>query len=130
MAASSTLPLIEGTLASSHGKWQKKIEAYDIHKRLEEAEHLSPDEKAELLLNASAGEMIKTTLPAIWKSTPHRVDLVTSDMYRNPMLHGTSQGWANKRNAVKALLLLAAVGRTAEAAFPVGDNSLELEGDH
>jgi hypothetical protein len=108
------LPLIEGVLASAHGKWQKHLDAYPLSKRLHESGALSADQEVELILHASAIDMVFGGIRTTWKSGGHRqVGAVLADLNRHRALHGTARGWDTVDNATYALLLLAAAARIA-----------------
>jgi hypothetical protein len=109
----ATLPLVEGTLATAYGKWQKHVGDYPLTDRLATVDALSSDEEAELLLNASAIHMLDAALPEVWRSGPHRVGAVAVELRRHLALHGTASGWDTRENAIRSVLLLAAVARVA-----------------
>jgi hypothetical protein len=108
------LPLIEGVLASAHGNWQKHLGAYPLSERLDESGALSADAEAELILHASAIDIVFGAIRTTWKSGDHRkVGAVRADLNRHRALHGTARGWDSVENATYSLLLLAAAARIA-----------------
>jgi hypothetical protein len=49
-----TLPLVEGSLATAYGRWQKHVVDYRTSERLDTHGDLTSEEEAELLMNISA----------------------------------------------------------------------------
>ena len=108
------LPLVEGVMASAHGKWQKHLDAYPLSERLDQSGALTSEQEAELILHASAIEMVFGAIGTTWKSGSHRgVGAVLADLNRHRALHGTARGWDTVENATYALLLLGAAARIA-----------------
>jgi hypothetical protein len=107
------LPLVEGTLATAYGKWQKRVGDYPLTDRLGTVDALTSEEESEIVLNVSAIHMLDAALPEVWRSRPHRVGAVEVELRRHFALHGTASGWDTRENAVRAVLLLAAVARVA-----------------
>jgi hypothetical protein len=113
VAICGALPLIEGVLAYALGKWNEPHKL-DLGKRwYEEPETLTDAEDAELVMNAAAVEMVMAMVPSIWKPGRHDVGSVSEELRRHLALHGTAVGWETPENAIRVLLLLAAVSQVA-----------------
>jgi hypothetical protein len=106
------LPLVEYVLGNAAGKWKdprKHLEALDA--RLDEP--LSPDVEADLLIEATALEMVLSEIPEIWKEERQNLGAINEKLNRHLALHGTARGWDEAANATRAVLLLAAAARVA-----------------
>jgi hypothetical protein len=107
------LPMVEGLLADAYGKWQRRLSDYPLWDRLDTAGALTPEEEAEILLNSSALGMVEASIPEVWKSGRIDPGSVTAELNRHLILHGTGRGWDTRENAIRTVLLLAAVARVA-----------------
>ncbi|WP_147447595.1 hypothetical protein [Solirubrobacter pauli] len=103
------LPLVEYVLSSAAGKWKdprKHLEALEA--RLDEP---ASAVDLDLLLDATAVEMVLEEVPEIWKDGRQDVGAINDRLNRHRALHGTARGWDDLANATRAVLLLAAVAR-------------------
>lgn len=115
VAICGTLPLVEGLLAAAHGKWKKRLEDYPLSDRLMgEDGGLTDAETAELLLNATAVQMVMDAVRETWKARRMQPGAIVVALNRHLALHGTSRGWDTRDNATRSLLLLAAAARVAD----------------
>jgi hypothetical protein len=106
------LPLVEYVLSNAAGKWndpRTHLKALDA--RLDEP--ISTDVEAELLIEATALEMVLSEIPEIWKDGRQNVGAINEKLNRHLALHGTARGWDDPANATRAVLLLAAAARVA-----------------
>jgi hypothetical protein len=118
------LPLVEYTLSRAAGKWsdpRKHLEG--LRARLHEPAAFSADAENALLLEGTAVEMILHEIPEVWRNGPQTVGAISEKLNRHLALHGTGIGWDDKRNAMRAVLLLAAVARIAEPLFEPASTS-------
>jgi hypothetical protein len=106
------LPLVEYVLSNAAGKWndpRKHLERLDA--RLDEP--MSSDVEVELLIEATALEMVLSEIPEIWKDGRQNVGAINEKLNRHLALHGTARGWNDRTNGTRAVLLLAAAARVA-----------------
>ena len=68
---------------------------------------------ADLLLNKSALDMAMNAADGIWRHRRHGAGTSTTELNRNIALRGTGYGWHTQQNAVRSVLLLAAMARVA-----------------
>jgi hypothetical protein len=114
VAVCGALPLVEFVLSKPGGKWNDPPKHLaDLEKRLDEP--LSSEVELDLLVEATALEMVQSEIPAIWKAGRHTVGAITDELNRHLALHGTALGWNDSKNATRAVLLLAAAARVADA---------------
>jgi hypothetical protein len=104
------LPLVEYVLSSAAGKWNDPREHL---KELEARLNESASEYLDVLLEATAVEMVLGEVPEIWKDGRQNIGAINDRLNRHRALHGTARGWDDVANATRALLLLAAVARIA-----------------
>src|SRR4051812_14337994 len=57
VAICGALPLAEGVLAATHGRWQSRLDAYPLTDRLDKDEGLTEEQVVDLILSHSALEM-------------------------------------------------------------------------
>lgn len=105
------LPLVEYVLSRAAGKWN------DPRKHLKELEarldQPASDVQLDVLLEATAVEMVLDEVPEIWKDGRQNIGAINDRLNRHLALHGTARGWDDVANATRAILLLAAVARVA-----------------
>jgi hypothetical protein len=107
------LPLVEYVLSSAAGKWNDPTKHHEVLKRRlheEDAEDLD-----NLLLEYAAVHMVLEEIPVVWKSGRLQVGAIVEELNRHRALHGTGVGWDDATNATRAVLLLAAAARVANA---------------
>lgn len=106
------LPLVEHVLSNAAGRWndpRKHLKTLDA--RLDEP--VSPEVEADLLIQATALEMVLSEVPEIWKDGRQNIGAINEKLNRHLALHGTARGWDNSANATRSVLLLAAAARVA-----------------
>lgn len=93
------LPLVEFVLSRAAGKWRHPANQ-PIDKRLFETDaELTDEDMTRLFLHSAATDMLRSQIPELWKSGPHRVGAEVEGLNRHYVLHGTALGWATKGNA-------------------------------
>jgi hypothetical protein len=115
VCACGALPLIEYVISKAAGKWN----APDKHVAVARSRlhHDEISDHSRLLLDSAAVQMVLEVIPDVWADSPQQVGAVVAELRRHWVLHGTGRGWDNAANATRALLLLAACARVADALF-------------
>lgn len=108
------LPLVEFVLSSAAGSWndpRKHLE--EINRRLSET--LASEIEAELIIESSALEMVRSEIPEIWRDGRQNIGAIEEKLNRHRVLHGATSGWAVAANATRSLLLLAAAAKVSKS---------------
>jgi hypothetical protein len=117
VAVCGALPLVEYVISHAAGKWNDPRKHLEVLKQRLGDDDLDLEADVDLLLDYAAVRMVLDEIPNVWKDGRQQVGVVVDGLNRQYVLHGTGVGWDDSPNAIRAVLLLAAVARVGGPLF-------------